>query len=171
MDTEGENVVAEDLDPGEGSAAAPVVWDIDEAQGIVNVPPHETVMFDNDNEVITAPNGVYLRPKNQHFQSVDAIVKPDILLQVTVAAKHPCKQKGLGNALKLLYHPLAPKLIFVVPPSRFADFKYQQYVPSPGKVTTNKCVIEQFAMEVTPIVQDPMKQPTSEGPKKRVKRS
>ncbi|RQM31404.1 hypothetical protein B5M09_013597 [Aphanomyces astaci] len=173
MDTEGENVVAEDLDPGEGSAAAPVVWDIDGKKGIVHVPRQQPVEFNSDSEVATAAIGVYLRPTIKHDLSVDAIVKPDVV--VTIAAKHPCKQKDLNDVLNLLGNPPAPRLFFVVPPNGFADFQYQQYVTQEGTPTTHLSAsvrsIHQYVMQVTPSVQAGMTQhPSSdEGTKKRLR--
>ncbi|KAL7693779.1 hypothetical protein Plhal304r1_c003g0011821 [Plasmopara halstedii] len=53
-------------------------------------------------EVVAAANTSYLQPAVKNYQSVDAIIKPDIMFQVTGAHRHPCKQKGLHDVLKLL---------------------------------------------------------------------
>jgi hypothetical protein len=72
---------------------------------------------------------------------------------MTGAHKHPCKQAGLHDVLDLLGNPATPRLYFVVPPDRFADFRYQRYLDSkrrrmtmPSYVNVRK--IQQFAMEV-----------------------
>jgi hypothetical protein len=88
-----------------------------------------------------------------NFQSVDAIMKPDVLFQVTGGHKHPCKQKGLYDVLNLLGNPPAPRLYFVLPPDRFTSFRYQRYLDSKRKRMTkpsyaNVRKIQQFAMEV-----------------------
>ncbi|ETI30206.1 hypothetical protein F443_22676, partial [Phytophthora nicotianae P1569] len=113
----------------------------------------KAVVFNHSNEIVAAANTSYLQPAVKNYQSVDAIIKPDILFQVTGAHKHPCKQKGLHDVLKLLGNPAAPRLYFVLPPDRFADFKYQRYLDSkrkrmmtPSYVNVRK--IQQFAMEV-----------------------
>ncbi|KAF0704419.1 hypothetical protein DYB28_008092 [Aphanomyces astaci] len=172
VDTEGDLGAGEVMNKGEGIAF--VSWDINEARGIVEIPPQQTVMFDKDNEVASAPSGVYLRPKNKNYPSVDAIVKPDILLQVTVGATHPCKQRGLDSAIKLLATPEQPKLVFVLPPDRFDDFKHQRYVTVDGRTTTNPFVtlrnIKQYAMEVTLAVPSEVTHTSTDGTNKGVKR-
>ncbi|EEY67032.1 uncharacterized protein PITG_23112 [Phytophthora infestans T30-4] len=113
----------------------------------------KVVVFNDDSEIEAATNTSYLQPAAKNYQSVDAIIKPDILLQVTGAHKHPCKQKGLHDVLKLLGNPEQPRLFFVLPPDRFTDFKYQRYLDSKRKRMMapsyeNVCKIQQFAMEV-----------------------
>ncbi|GMF31914.1 unnamed protein product [Phytophthora lilii] len=135
----------------EGSIA--VTWNIGDAVEEVELPEQPTVVFNNGEEVQDASTNIYLRPSMKNYKSVDAIIKPDILLQVTGAHKHPCKQKGLHDVLKLLGNPAAPQLFFVLPPDRSTDFKYQRYMDSKRKrMTTSSYVnvrkIQQFAMEV-----------------------
>ncbi|EEY67030.1 crinkler (CRN) family protein, putative [Phytophthora infestans T30-4] len=113
----------------------------------------KVVVFNDDSEIEAATNTSYLQPAVKNYQSVDAIIKPDILLQVTGAHKHPCKQKGLHDVLKLLGNPEQPRLFFVLPPDRFTDFNYQKYLDSKRKRMMapsyeNVCKIQQFAMEV-----------------------
>jgi hypothetical protein len=57
---------------------------------------------------------------------------------MTCAKAHPCKQTGLLDILKILGNPLNPELYFVVPPDRFASFKYQKYHGTDGKVLSQK---------------------------------
>ncbi|DAZ96716.1 TPA: hypothetical protein N0F65_011753 [Lagenidium giganteum] len=90
----------------------------------------KVLVFNHSNEIVAATNTSYLQPAVKNYQSVDAIIKPDIMFQVT-----------------------APRLYFVLPPDRFADFKYQRYLDSkrkrmatPSYVNVRK--IQQFAMEV-----------------------
>ena len=113
----------------------------------------ETVVFYHGSEVATAASTSYLRPAVKNYQSVDAIIKPNVLLQVTCARNHSCKQKGLHDVLDLLGDPSAPRLYFVLPPDRFTNFRYQRYLDSkrkrmkmPSYVNVRK--IQQFAMEV-----------------------
>ncbi|OQR82817.1 hypothetical protein THRCLA_23197 [Thraustotheca clavata] len=111
------------------------------------------IVFKNDTEIATASNMNYLQPAVKNYESVDSIIKPDILFQVTCAHKHPCKQKGLYNVLKLLKNPQNPRLYFVVQPDRFATFRYQRYQDSKRKTLkktsyANVGRIQQFAMEI-----------------------
>lgn len=142
----------EDVAMEECSAAVALVDD--GATSVVSLPKLEKVLvFTDDSEVLAAADTSYLQPAVKNYQSVDAIVKPDLLFQVTGAHRHPCKQKGLYNVLKLLSDPVAPRLYFVLPPDRFANFKYQRYLnakrermKTPTFVNVRK--IQQFALEV-----------------------
>ncbi|KAG3133725.1 hypothetical protein PI126_g19044 [Phytophthora idaei] len=76
----------------------------DHGDGAISIQLSErpTVVFNNDNEVIASDTTIYLRPAAKNYKSVDAISKPDVLFQVTGAHKHPCKQAGHHDVLKLL---------------------------------------------------------------------
>jgi hypothetical protein len=60
---------------------------------------------------------------------------------MTGAKDHPCKQTGLRDVLEILGNPLKPELYFVVPPDRFASFKYQNYHGTDGKVLSKKGIV------------------------------
>ncbi|POM80630.1 Crinkler (CRN) family protein [Phytophthora palmivora] len=154
-----------DWDEGEGDDDAMDADDVamedstaatrDLGDGVISIQLSErpTVVFNNDNEVIAADTTIYLRPAAKNYKSVDAIIKPDVLFQVTGAHRHPCKQADLHDVLKLLGNPAAPRLYFVLPPDRFTDFRYQRYLDSNRKRMTmpsyvNVRKIQQFAMEV-----------------------
>lgn len=112
----------------------------------------QTTVFKNNAE-LAAAGDVYLRPLSKNYQSVDAILKPDVLFQVTGAHKHPCKQAGLHNVLEQLGDPVSPRLYFVVPPDRFKDFEYQKYHDSRNKVMENPTYanvqnIQQFVLQI-----------------------
>ncbi|KAL8004803.1 hypothetical protein Plhal703r1_c09g0048521 [Plasmopara halstedii] len=75
----------------------------DGAATVISFPKSEkAVVFSHGCEVVAAANTSYLQPAVKNYQSVDAIIKPDIMFQVTGAHRHPCKQKGLHDVLKLL---------------------------------------------------------------------
>ncbi|KAE8967141.1 hypothetical protein PR001_g28189 [Phytophthora rubi] len=129
-----------------------VVRDLDDGASIL-LSERPTVVFNNDEEVIAADTAIYLRPAAKNYKSVDAIIKPDVLFQVTGAHKHPCKQAGLHDVLNLLGNPVVPRLYFVLPPDRFTGFRYQRYLNSDRKrmmmpTYVNVRKIQQFAMEV-----------------------
>ncbi|TMW57980.1 hypothetical protein Poli38472_013454 [Pythium oligandrum] len=113
----------------------------------------ETIEFIDYQEIVDAAENVYLRPVSKNFQSVDSIIKPAALFQVTGAHKHPCKQKGLHDVLSELGNPTHPRLYFVVPPDRFTSFRYQPYLNAKGKAMreptyVNVRRIQQFALQV-----------------------
>jgi len=79
------------------------------------------------------------------------LAHPNLLFQVTVAAKHPIKQAGLHDILgvmnpswdcrrvhQIFLHP--PQLFFVVPQERFSDFELLIMMPkelsAPGTTLT-----------------------------------
>jgi hypothetical protein len=94
----------------------------------------------NDSEFQNAFN-CYFRPVSKIFESVDSFIKPNLLFQITGAKDHPCKQTGLRDVLEILGNPLKPELYFVVPPDRFASFKYQSYHGTEGKVLSKKGIV------------------------------
>ena len=94
----------------------------------------------NDSEFQNAFN-CYFRPVSKIFESVDSFIKPNLLFQMTGAKDHPCKQTGLRDVLEILGNPLKPELYFVVPPDRFASFKYQSYHGTDGKVLSQKGIV------------------------------
>jgi hypothetical protein len=84
----------------------------------------------------------YFLPISKIFEAVDSFVKPDILFQMTGAKTHPCKQTGIRDVLKILGDPSTPKLYFIVPPDRFASFKFQSYHGTDGKVLTQNGIVK-----------------------------
>ena len=46
--------------------------------------------------------GVYLKPVQQNFKSLDAIIPPSVGLQMTVASSHPVKIVGLQKVINAL---------------------------------------------------------------------
>ncbi|OQS01813.1 hypothetical protein THRCLA_21603 [Thraustotheca clavata] len=94
----------------------------------------------------------YLKPIEKNFESVDAIVKPNLLFQMTCSQAHPCKQNGLHNVLNLLNNPEDPCLYFVVPLDRFDNFRYQNYTTAKDQdskiIFQNVKKIKQFVLEI-----------------------
>ncbi|OQR95950.1 crinkler (CRN) family protein [Thraustotheca clavata] len=105
------------------------------------------------NGVITSSTeNDYLKPLEKIFESVDAIVKPNLLFQMTCSQTHPCKQNGLHNVLNLLNNPEDPCLYFVVPPDQFNNFRYQNYTTAKDQdsknIFQNVKRITQFVLEI-----------------------
>lgn len=96
-----------------------------------------------------APN-VYARPRQSDAKSIDGVMKPNWLFQITVAEKHDCREDGLAEVLdamglttdvlqdthrvftppfhfKLVFVHPRPRLYFVVPKDKFPAFGQQNY--------------------------------------------
>ncbi|KAK1939003.1 hypothetical protein P3T76_009078 [Phytophthora citrophthora] len=119
----------------------------------ITLPGRRTVVFNSADGLEAGDPSSYLRPAVKNYKSVDAIMKPNVMFQVTCAKEHPCKQAGLYDVLKLFKNPEAPALVFVLPPDRFLGFEYQKYLNSKDEAMgESKYVhvrkIRQFAMEV-----------------------
>lgn len=116
----------------------------------VTLPTLGVAEFDSDEELAAADSNVYLRPVARSYKSVDAIVKPGVLFQVTGAHKCQSNRSGLLSVLSHLGDPGSPRLYFVLPPVRFERFQYQTgidtRVEQAGYVNMRK--IEQFALKV-----------------------
>ena len=83
--------------------------------------------------------GEYAQPRIPNLGAVDALVKPDILFQMTVAASHPVKASLLEETIDAI-DPRLPgqprvartqppiRLYFVIPQKRWATFRKQPYL-------------------------------------------
>ena len=75
-------------------------------------------------------NGVYCHPINKNFESVDAVIAPNIFFQITVAEKHPVLQAGFRQLLEKFQ--ISPdnkaQLYFIVPDYLFNKFRKQPYI-------------------------------------------
>ena len=82
-----------------------------------------TFLYSSNNSDFQKATNCYLSPVSKNFESIDSFIKPNLLFQMTGAKKHPCKQTGLRDILKILDNPENPELYFVVPPELFKSFK------------------------------------------------
>lgn len=103
--------------------------------------------------------GVYLKPVQQNFESLDAIIPPRVGIQMTVASSHPVKIVGLQKVIKALGCTEQEKftLYFVVPRDAFDDYKKQRYHDNTkgqkdGIKKATEEIIEQWVlcMDLTP---------------------
>jgi hypothetical protein len=131
--------------------------------------------FTDVNEIAGFSVGDYIVPKASNFESVDSMMKPNLLFQMTVSASHPCKQAGLHKAIAALslggsssptkkqkgsgsqtipvQGPPPTCLYFVVPDDLFASFQTQKYIDAKDqelkKVTyTDVAAIQQFVLKI-----------------------
>ncbi|CAG8689754.1 17145_t:CDS:1, partial [Racocetra fulgida] len=56
------------------------------------MPEKTRMIFNEINEI---KDEVYCQPKNQNFSSIDAIIAPNVLFQITVFCVYPIKLNGL----------------------------------------------------------------------------
>jgi hypothetical protein len=119
------------------------IRDLQTAQkGTLELPLDQAIfLYSSSDSKFQNTNNSYFRPVSKIFESVDSFIKPNLLFQMTGAKDHPCKQTGLRDALEILGNPLKPELYFVVPPDRFASFKYQSYHGTDGKVLSQKGIV------------------------------
>eukprot|EP00644_Phytophthora_capsici_P018328 jgi/Phyca11/131990/e_gw1.125.29.1 len=138
---------------GDVSSIIPNIASIGTDVTTITLPARRSVVFDSANGLEAGDLSSYLRPAVKNYQSVDVILKPNVMFQVTSSKEHHCKQAGLYDVLKLLNNPAAPALIFVLPPDRFLSFGYQKYHNTKGEAVEqskyhNVRKIRQFAMKV-----------------------
>lgn len=118
----------------------------------LHLPQLPVVYFQRDTEVQSS-TGSYFRPRITNYESVDSFSKPNRLFQITVGAKHPCKQAGLYKVLNLLQNPREPEFYFVVPDDKFESFRFRKYEDSVGLALeeptfNNVKSIRQFVLKI-----------------------
>jgi hypothetical protein len=76
----------------------------------------------------------YGQPSNDNFPTIDGVLKPNLLFQMTVGRKHGVNIDGLLAAVAALQlpagSPTPPRLYFVVPPQQFAAFRVGTFTSS-----------------------------------------
>ena len=78
----------------------------------------------------------YGEPNKSNFPTIDGVLKPNLLFQMTVSGSHEVNIDGLiaaVTALQLQSTDPPPRLYFVVPPQQFATYQVGAFVTS--KVT------------------------------------
>ena len=76
--------------------------------------------------------GYYCRPVAKNFESIDSLIAPNKLFQITVSDKHPIKHNGLEKLKDKLDSSGEIRLYFVVPSDRYSSFQRQNYVNIDG---------------------------------------
>ena len=122
-------------------------------ENLIIPPSSNPKVYGNLGEIQALPPMVYARPDKRTAKSIDALMKPNWLFQVTVSDRHPCREDGLADALNamgittatllrlhLVRNPHGllppfvrvparppPRLYFVVPKDKFPHFGVQSY--------------------------------------------
>ncbi|CAG8690486.1 17124_t:CDS:1, partial [Acaulospora morrowiae] len=88
----------------------------------------------NQNEILTfskiqtIEDGKYYRPANKNFPSIDAIIAPNILFQMTTARNHPIKIIGLKKLYSKLITTGEISFYFVAPAELYDQFQKQKFI-------------------------------------------
>jgi hypothetical protein len=77
---------------------------------------------------------VYCRSRINSCESIDVVVKPNLLFRISNFISYPCKQGSIHEILNGLGNPSSPCLYFVVSADDFFSISYQHYVNSRGKL-------------------------------------
>jgi hypothetical protein len=107
---------------------------------IISSVPRVSHRFHHIEEVKEKPENFFLFPAFRNLAGADALVRPNILFQITVGDIHPINYEGLQTARNVLGLKDVDvcKLYFVVPDSVFNTFSLQPYA-FPKKGETCKC--------------------------------
>src|SRR5439155_9408511 len=76
----------------------------------------------------TITDGNYFQPDNKNFPSIDSIIAPNKLFQMTTAMNHPIKMIGLKKVYPKLAKTGDIDFFFVVPAQLFDSYKKQNFV-------------------------------------------
>ncbi|RIA93134.1 hypothetical protein C1645_665279, partial [Glomus cerebriforme] len=90
----------------------------------VDFQARELILFNQINEI---QNGYYSRPLDKTFPSIDAIVAPSCLLQMTTAMNHPIKINGLKRVQSKLETGSDIYYYFVVSRQLYNKYTKQRY--------------------------------------------
>jgi hypothetical protein len=79
--------------------------------------------------------GQYGEPSKSNFPTIDSVLKPNLLFQMTVSSAHDVNIDGLVAAVQALHLQPSdppPRLYFVVPPQQFATYQVGTFVSLKG---------------------------------------
>ncbi len=101
----------------------------------------------------------YGQPSKDNFPTIDGVLKPNLLFQMTVGRSHNVNIDGLVAAVNALQLPASappPRLYFVVPPQQFATFQVGTFTSSIGTpVSTIPANVEYWVLALYELV-DPL---------------
>jgi hypothetical protein len=84
-------------------------------------------LHDKDNKLATAPKDAYCIPLSKDFRSVDSLIWPNKMLQITVNKTHDMDHKFLKTQMGILREQAGPKvpiiLYFVTPSDVYQHFE------------------------------------------------
>ena len=119
---------------------------ITQASVSISLPKSASYIFSTLEEVRSTGVNVYMMPSAKNLASVDALMQPDKMFQMTVGLRHSVKVEGLNKAADVLSSNQVD-LVFVVPPSVYDGFKKQSY-KSDASSKQPKRIVRQLVMKV-----------------------
>ncbi|CAG8623328.1 8723_t:CDS:2, partial [Funneliformis mosseae] len=76
----------------------------------------------------------YYQPQQKNFTSVDSLILPNMLFQMTINQDYGIKVKGLNDLINILDIEREIKFYFVMPPGYFDKMKNNHFIPEKGKI-------------------------------------
>jgi ribosomal protein L25 (general stress protein Ctc) len=118
---------------------------------LVEVPRSDNVqMIANPSDIFNLQNGFYGRPSIATFPTIDSVVRPNMLFQVTGSSSHDVNIDGLVKAVKALNVKLSDRvsIFFVVPPEQFDTFAPGTFAASKKKEPAKELTINDIPPNV-----------------------
>ncbi|CAG8650140.1 3537_t:CDS:2 [Funneliformis caledonium] len=94
-------------------------------------PRLENKIFQSIDEINT--HNEYYQPQQKNFTSVDSLVLPNMLFQMTINQDHGIKVKGLNDLINILDVEREIKFYFIMPPECFDRMKKQLFHTRKGE--------------------------------------
>ena len=127
------------------------------SQLLVKPSQQTTAALKNATDIARLAAGQYGQPSTSSFPTVDGILRPTLMFQMTVSASHDVNIDGLiaaVNALQLRADDPPPRLYFVVPPQQFATFQPGTFTSSstpPTPVSAIPKQVEYWVLQLYPL--------------------
>ncbi|CAG8500197.1 1494_t:CDS:2, partial [Ambispora leptoticha] len=124
----------------------------DSASSTIEIPERIKLVFNDINKI---EEGRYCKPRQRNFTSIDAVVAPDTLFQMTVSKNHPINMNGLKKLAEKLGGTSGTNHIyfyFVLPKNLYDNFQAQHFTT--GKTVAKKIPnwitnrVKQYALEI-----------------------
>ncbi|RHZ81442.1 hypothetical protein Glove_120g113 [Diversispora epigaea] len=104
----------------------------------VNLLQQSLPLYFDKNTIDKIENNKYYQPSAKNFPSIDSIIAPNKVFQMTIAKDHPIKMSDLKTLYNKFGGETANHLIyyyFVVPEHLYKDYKVQKIINSNGDYT------------------------------------
>ncbi|EXX62053.1 hypothetical protein RhiirA5_395628 [Rhizophagus irregularis] len=100
---------------------------------VVDLHTQDEQLYFSKNNIDVIENKMYYQPTEKNFPSIDSIIAPNKVFQMTLAENHPIKTSGLKLLYKKFGGDSAQHLVyfyFVVPEHLYEVYKLQKFVNS-----------------------------------------
>jgi hypothetical protein len=98
---------------------------------IIDLPQQNISLYFKKKKVDEIKDGMYYQAWEKNFPSLDSLIAPNKVFQMTIATNHPIKMSGLKTLYSKFGGKSADDLIyyyFVVPEHLYDDYKVQKFV-------------------------------------------